>query len=431
MVPIANVSSILQELPLFVPPQVPAPNSISSISPQRRSNGQDNASPFARPQQRPFSYAHPVESPNQYSLGNENPYGISPASSNLSRVQAGAQHGHRLRDRVNPPGPMTRLSSGSAGSHSRLHGYGILPTPDPTIASCISDEDVALQLMRLGDASNFSSHGRTSASTLDDTLSGRADMASSVSSDEDDCEEDVTELPIQRPKISRRSALIDHQAGKALRQNNDGLPSSDPTGPSDVDDDYEDSQDKPMTASTAEHPNKRQKLSGSKATTGTLKSRNNPTKRSGNKSVKNHPQITSKKTKPSMTLATNVKTAMSPPALPQHSRKSSLITSTTPIAGMGGDDDLSSKPRCQRCRKSKKGCDRQRPCQRCVDAGIGIEGCVSEDEGNGRKGRFGRHMGVPLKGDVAGDEEEEEEAGPILDELAGMQEKNKKRKRVA
>ena len=28
----------------------------------------------------------------------------------------------------------------------RAQGFGILPTPDPTIASCISDEDVALQL---------------------------------------------------------------------------------------------------------------------------------------------------------------------------------------------------------------------------------------------------------------------------------------------
>ena len=65
---------------------------------------------------------------------------------------------------------------------------------------------------------------------------------------------------------------------------------------------------------------------------------------------------------------------------------------------MGPDEeDLSTKPRCQRCRKSKKGCDRQRPCQRCKDAGIGIEGCVSEDEGNGRKGRYGRHMGVAIK----------------------------------
>src|ERR1700760_1557353 len=60
------------------------------------------------------------------------------------------------------------------------------------------------------------------------------------------------------------------------------------------------------------------------------------------------------------------------------------------------EEDLSTKPRCQRCRKSKKGCDRQRPCGRCKDAGIPPEQCISEDETNGRKGRYGRHMGVPL-----------------------------------
>ena len=51
----------------------------------------------------------------------------------------------------------------------RAQGFEILPTLDPTIASCISDEDVALQFMRLGDASNIS-QGRTSASTIDAVL---------------------------------------------------------------------------------------------------------------------------------------------------------------------------------------------------------------------------------------------------------------------
>lgn len=50
-------------------------------------------------------------------------------------------------------------------------------------------------------------------------------------------------------------------------------------------------------------------------------------------------------------------------------------------------DDPNLKPRCQRCRKSKKGCDRQRPCQRCKDAGIPAEGCISEDEAGTRRGR--------------------------------------------
>ena len=45
------------------------------------------------------------------------------------------------------------------------------------------------------------------------------------------------------------------------------------------------------------------------------------------------------------------------------------------------------KPRCQRCRKSKKGCDRQRPCQRCKDAGIPADECISEDEAGTRRGR--------------------------------------------
>lgn len=38
-----------------------------------------------------------------------------------------------------------------------------------------------------------------------------------------------------------------------------------------------------------------------------------------------------------------------------------------------------------------------RPCGRCKDAGIGIEGCISEDEAAGRKGRYGRHMGISVK----------------------------------
>lgn len=60
------------------------------------------------------------------------------------------------------------------------------------------------------------------------------------------------------------------------------------------------------------------------------------------------------------------------------------------------EEDLSNKPRCRPCSKSQKGCDRQRPCQRCKDAGLGLDQCTSEDEGNDRKGRFGRHMGVTV-----------------------------------
>jgi hypothetical protein len=45
-----------------------------------------------------------------------------------------------------------------------------------------------------------------------------------------------------------------------------------------------------------------------------------------------------------------------------------------------------SKPRrCLRCLKSKKGCDRQRPCQRCQAAGLGADQCISEETLLGNK----------------------------------------------
>lgn len=105
---------------------------------------------------------------------------------------------------------------------------------------------------------------------------------------------------------------------------------------------------------------------------------------------------TTKAVKPKTKKAVSVG-PMSPASLPGSRMQSVASNATSPLAA--GDDehpDLSTKPRCQRCRKSKKGCDRQRPCGRCKDAGLSAEACISEDETNGRKGRYGRHMGVPL-----------------------------------
>ncbi|KAF2029205.1 hypothetical protein EK21DRAFT_68085 [Setomelanomma holmii] len=39
-------------------------------------------------------------------------------------------------------------------------------------------------------------------------------------------------------------------------------------------------------------------------------------------------------------------------------------------------DTVPEKPRCQRCKRLRKGCDRERPCGRCDNADIGFEGCV-------------------------------------------------------
>ena len=344
--------------------------------------------------------------------------------------------GRRLRDRVSDSIFTPRALSGSA---PRPHGAGILPTPDPTIASCISDEDVALQLMRLGDASNIS-HGRTSASTLDDAFSGRADAASSMTSDSDN-ESDATgqpPLPISRGPIKTEVSLShsDTHTKKQRKHLDQIIPSFGSTEPScdEVDDDYEEGVFKSEPDDQTNH------IGLGKAKLPKVKTLNSGAQklRAGSATSKAPKSSKSavgqaKRSRPS-SLSVSVQPPISPASLPAQSRKTSSASTINFQHQLGFDeDDLSSKPRCQRCRKSKKGCDRQRPCQRCKDAGIGIEGCVSEDEGNGRKGRYGRHMGVPVKKDGEGHFlDESETAGAILTGMAGGQgnlDKSKKRKR--
>ena len=258
---------------------------------------------------------------------------------------------------------------------------GILPTPDPTVGSCMSEEDkdVALQLMRLGDMSNIS-HGRTSASTLDDTFSGRADAASSTGATSDGDSEDDSGAP-----APRRQKLDVTGTARPVHQAIDAQFMPPPHG----------------TAIKTEDPEMSSELDSkkSKSKTSTKSKSHVPIPRPvGSKPVKApRPPGSVKAKKPSLTS----EGPMSPASITA-SRKQS-ITSSGQASQLGEDDhpDLSSKPRCQRCRKSKKGCDRQRPCGRCKDAGLSAEQCISEDEGNGRKGRYGRHMGVPIKKDEA------------------------------
>ncbi|KAI9720968.1 MAG: hypothetical protein M1828_005440 [Chrysothrix sp. TS-e1954] len=307
-------------LPLYVPPQIPQPASMSSESPVKKMMNPQAASPAFN--QMAVTSNSTLPSPQSFGR---------PETFNASR-------GH---GKVHLPGHSQRLR---APRTSGDRGNSFLPTPDPTVNSTISDEDVALQLMRLGDVSQF--HGRTSASTLDEALSGKAELASSVSESGDEYADG---------SVSEFSSSREHAVGP---------------------------------------PKKRQK--------GMHTSKASP-------------------------LSNSV------PA----SRQDSTGATQAQVALGIDEEDLSAKPRCQRCRKSKKGCDRQRPCQRCKDAGIGIEGCVSEDEGNGRKGRYGRVMGVPVKkGSLDGFEPE---ASPFAPAYASMPppravsgqevEKSKKRKR--
>lgn len=260
---------------------------------------------------------------------------------------------------------------------------------------------MALQLMRLGEMSNIS-HGRTSASTLDDTFSGKADAASSTGATSDSESESEPELPPPRRMKREASPILPPGHVKKFRQHlDDILPSQDSTEPSGDEGDYEDGRDETFRPGFKDDPmdvDDKLKMSKSKSVPIMGKPR---TSASGvkvkSKSKTSRPgQVKSKK---SISASTSAK-PISPTSLPSQSRKTSNASALNFQNQLGEDEeDLSSKPRCQRCRKSKKGCDRQRPCQRCKDAGLSADQCVSEDEGNGRKGRYGRHMGVPVKKD--------------------------------
>ncbi|KAF2140689.1 uncharacterized protein K452DRAFT_309804 [Aplosporella prunicola CBS 121167] len=355
------------ELPLFAPPQVPMTNPVPSVSPHRRINSNNGVSPFTYSNQQTFSYTHPLPSPQSHGQVDISYMQGMPMGTPYA-VSSGHPHGHRLRTRGSGPGQPSRQSYGYSGA---------FPTPDPTVGgSVISDEDVALQLMRLGDASNFSSVGRTSTSTLDDALSGKAEVASSDEASED-CSED--DLPHYHGPLQPAGRLPDHE-----------LPRSYDSG-EDSGDDYEDNRDDSFKDESDELMPDENGIVTSKVPKVKHRAESTISKtfKVSKPRAHNNPKSKTK-------TVNTAKPPISPTSLPSISRKTSSASLTMQQFG-ADEEDLSTKPRCQRCRKSKKGCDRQRPCQRCKDAGIGIEGCVSEDEGNGRKGRYGRHMGVPVK----------------------------------
>lgn len=399
-----------------MPPQVPLTTSSSSISPQRRSTGQEGPSPFAQPTQRTFAYPTQMYSPQSHSYSEQRSSFLPPISS-APPVPAAQGHGHGLRDRSNTQ-PFALSSSSKGGNRSS----GILPTPDPTIASCISDEDVARQLIALG--SNYS-HGRTSTSTLDDALSGVADVASSIgatSDSDEDVSDDADHLLTKRDRFSTG-------VGQTSK-----LPKGNRSDTDDVDEDYENDDQDVLAKSEGDDYDgtlpKAKKAKTKPSSIGSLKNRSSKVTPSlkAAKANKNRPSGPAKKQK--STPHGQMKAPALPNGSPSQSRKTSSSSTLNFQHQLAADEeDLSSKPRCQRCRKSKKGCDRQRPCQRCKDAGIGIEGCVSEDEGNGRKGRYGRHMGVPVKKAVTEEHTEhaDQAAGAILSGMISADSKKRKR----
>ena len=388
---VRNCANAVKELPLFVPPQVPITASISSASPQRRPLPQEGPIPYSGAPEAPKYILPPLPSPRSQNFSTA---GIFAIPQEQNQIHNGVIHGHRLRDRPSVPS-----STYNRAVRPIYSSTGILPTPDPTVASCISDEDVARQLIALGDMSNYS-HGRTSNSTQDETFSGVADAASltGATSESDDT---GSEEPHNEQR--RLNDIADDEYIKSEMEEHEGAP-------------------RIKKIKTKLHDGPSYRLSKSTQPHKTTKS----TKIRSN-SLPKAPKLAG------LAVVTKVATA---PNLTSQDRKTSS-SSFSPLNFQQlpiDEDDLSSKPRCQRCRKSKKGCDRERPCGRCKDAGIGIEGCVSEDEGNGRKGRYGRHMGVAVKknSDTIKIEEESqlfEPFSPDVDLEIDGADRGKKRKR--
>lgn len=384
---------------MFAPPQMPAATSNPSVSPTRRTDHRPSL-PYVLPGQNPFAGAGALHSPQSH-------------------------HTHFGQTGIYAtPGSDGRRTRASIGYSSVGAGMGVLPTPDPTVSSVSEeDKDVAMQLMRLGEMSNFS-YGRTSTSTQDDTFSGRADAASSTgaTSDSDsdcDCDSSVGggEEDDALAAAKRRQKLdVDGVSRKIYQSVENGY-----GGDLDLDEKIQSPVPVPVSAAVpglmaAPKLKKASAKTSSSVSNGAVKPPRAQTakpkpKTTKAKAVGGSTAQNGAKAKRTGAIAPGV--PMSPASLPA-SRKLSVASSgtgvpiaaatTTTASGGAGDEDiadLSSKPRCQRCRKSKKGCDRQRPCGRCRDAGIPAELCISEDEGNGRKGRYGRHMGVPIKKDTA------------------------------
>jgi hypothetical protein len=228
------------------------------------------------------------------------------------------------------------------------------------------DKDVALSLMEMRE-------GRTSGSTHDDTLSGVADGASSAGATSEAGNFGEDEMP------AARRQKLDISGSHRQVHNTTDAPFITPSTEGSVEgaEGSDDARNRTMAA-----PSSKPKTNGA----------------TGSKARSQKPKAT-KAAKPKTKKAAVPAGPMTPSSLPGSSRTGSLFTNGT-LALADEDEeqpDLSTQPRCKRCRRSKKGCDRQRPCGRCVDAGLGLSGCESEEEENGRKGRYGRHMGVPIK----------------------------------
>ncbi|KAF3932894.1 hypothetical protein ABW19_dt0208416 [Dactylella cylindrospora] len=245
-----------------------------------------------------------------------------------------------------------------------------LPTPAPTIASCLSDEDAAIQLMRLGEeptnnrnslpnhvrhqySPDVDHNGRPAQGTL---LPSPVNLGYKRPREYDDAEDEVRD---------------GHYHGSDEFQDED--------------------DDVPLFHKRSFAPSRQAPPPPAK--------KKNP----------------AKPKKPKKT-ATSLIPAPQLNAFPGYPTDASFngLEAATSLANLANPEGKymqtgvmmppepqeNQKPRCQRCRKSKKGCDRQRPCQRCKDAGIPADQCISEDEAGTRRGRMNAAKAAAANGIV-------------------------------
>lgn len=288
----------------------------------------------------------------------------------------------------------SRSSSGSAAAVA-------LATPDPSLAheSTISDEDVALQLMRLGELSGAIPRTRPDHVIMEQYRLRHRERSPCCAATEPDPPSDI----------------------ESMLAHDDGYRSADSAGYSSDPDSGSDSgraaPARPLLrpiapVSAPPHPPSKDSVSRVSMAVPNLVT-------PGPVPAAGHTSTATVRPVPAVASLAAAHSIMSKPTIGSASANTNNHDDD--------DDDLSTKPRCQRCRKSKKGCDRQRPCMRCRDAGIGADGCISEEEGNGRKGRYGRFMGIGVKKAAA--EAAVTPTGSVSGSVDGTGSDSKKRKR--
>ncbi|KAK6543097.1 hypothetical protein TWF694_007020 [Orbilia ellipsospora] len=260
-----------------------------------------------------------------------------------------------------------------------------LPTPAPTIASCISDEDAAIQLMRLGEKpttnGNMLGHHIRHQYSPDVDYHGQPTHSTLLPS------------PVSHG-YSHHASPVKATYGRPLDygEMEDDLRDGNYV----ASDDYQDEDDDVPLFHKRSH---------------FAPSRQAPPPPLGMKKKLTPKVKKPKKLTNNLIPAPQLNAFPGYPALDASFNGLEAATSLANLANPEGkyiqqgvmmppEPQENQKPRCQRCRKSKKGCDRQRPCQRCKDAGIPADQCISEDEAGTRRGRMNAAKAAAANGIV-------------------------------